>query len=265
MVDDLAAAGDEAKDRMFVTALARGLDVLRCFGPDDQYLGNQDIARRTGLPKPTVCRMTHTLTRLGYLRFNGRLEKYQLGAGVLSLGYAALATMNIRDIVRPYLQSLADMTNASVSMGMRDRLSMVYVATCRGRGPVTLRLDVGSRLPLATTSMGKAYLAVVPEDERLRLLDELAVQNGELWPRMKAGIDQALEDYRSLGFTLATGEWQREIHAVGRAFVLPDGETVMALNCGAASYMMPADKLKTEFGPRLVETVSAIEAALARP
>lgn len=130
---------------------------------------------------------------------------------------------------------------------------------------MTLRLDVGSRLPIPTTSMGKAYLAVVSAAERQRVMADLAVRHGEQWPAMQAGIEQALADYRNFGFTLATGEWQSEIHAVGRAFVLPDGETVMALNCGAASYMMPADKLKSDFGPRLVETVSAIEAALARP
>ena len=49
------------KDRQFVTALARGLEILRCFQAGDPALGNQDIAERTGLPKPTVSRLTHTL------------------------------------------------------------------------------------------------------------------------------------------------------------------------------------------------------------
>ncbi|MFA6022118.1 MAG: helix-turn-helix domain-containing protein, partial [Rhodospirillales bacterium] len=43
---------EDSKDRMFITALARGLEVLRCFGPSDSMLGNQDISQRTGLPKP---------------------------------------------------------------------------------------------------------------------------------------------------------------------------------------------------------------------
>ena len=54
-------------DRKFVTALARGLEVLRVFTPTEGLLGNGEIAERTGLPKPTVSRLTYTLTKLGYL------------------------------------------------------------------------------------------------------------------------------------------------------------------------------------------------------
>jgi DNA-binding IclR family transcriptional regulator len=56
-----------ATDRSFVVALSRGLDVLRAFHPSDGLLGNQEIAARTNLPKPTVSRLTYTLTKLGYL------------------------------------------------------------------------------------------------------------------------------------------------------------------------------------------------------
>src|SRR5215813_1294806 len=56
--------GLPSKDRQFVTALARGLDILRAFHAGEGMLGNQEIAHRTGLPKPTVARLTHTLTDL---------------------------------------------------------------------------------------------------------------------------------------------------------------------------------------------------------
>src|SRR5438309_3969472 len=67
-----------ATDRSFVVALSRGLDVLRAFHPNDGLLGNQEIAARTNLPKPTVSRLTYTLTKLGYLTPVPRFEKYQL-------------------------------------------------------------------------------------------------------------------------------------------------------------------------------------------
>src|SRR5687767_15616748 len=57
-------------DRQFATTLARGLEVLRCFTPLEPMLGNKEISVRTGLPKPTVSRLTYTLTKLGYLRHN---------------------------------------------------------------------------------------------------------------------------------------------------------------------------------------------------
>jgi hypothetical protein len=65
-------------DRKFVVALARGLEVLRAFRADDGFLGNLEIAERTGLPKPTVTRLTYTLCELGYLAQVPRLGKYRL-------------------------------------------------------------------------------------------------------------------------------------------------------------------------------------------
>jgi len=90
-------------DRQFATTLARGLEVLRCFTPLEPLLGNKEISVRTGLPKPTVSRLTYTLTKLGYLRHNMRLGKYQLGSAVLSIGYPLLASMNVRQVARPLM------------------------------------------------------------------------------------------------------------------------------------------------------------------
>src|SRR4029077_10170552 len=99
--------GVPSKDRQFVTALARGLDILRAFHAGEGMLGNQEIAHRTGLPKPTVARLTHTLTELGYLNYIRRFRKYELGASVLALGYAAISSMDVRRASRQPLETLA--------------------------------------------------------------------------------------------------------------------------------------------------------------
>jgi len=255
---------EDDKDRQFVTALARGLEVLRCFRPGESMLGNQEIAERTGLPKPTISRLTHTLTKLGYLAYIDRLGKYQLGTPVLSLGYAALSNMDIRQVARPLMQELADYSDASVSLGSRDRLSMIYVENCRGNGTLTLRLDVGSRIPIATTAMGRAFLAAISEKERAYLMDHLHKRFADDWTRVKAGIEQAVKDHRERGFTISAGDWNKDVHAVGVAVVAPDTGNVYALNCGGAGFLLPRDKLEGDYGPRLVQLARNIEAALGR-
>ena len=255
---------DEIKDRQFVVALARGLEVLRAFTPKDNILGNQDIAAITHLPKPTVSRLTHTLTRLGYLTYSERLGKYQLGTAVLSLGYAALANIGVRQIARPFMQELADYANASVSLGSRDRLNMVYVEHCRSDATVTLRLDLGSRIPVETTAMGRALLAALPASERQYLMDHAAKHDPKNWPRIKSGIEQAVEDYRKHGFVISAGEWQSDVHAVGVPLVPPDGSPILALNCGGPAFLFDRKRLTEDLGPRLVNLVRNVEAALMR-
>src|SRR4029077_13563643 len=80
-------------DRHFVTALARGLEVLACFRHGDRVLGNQELSQRCGLAKSTISRLTHTLTKLGYLIYVEDSAKYSLGTATLSLGSAMLSRL----------------------------------------------------------------------------------------------------------------------------------------------------------------------------
>jgi len=116
-------------DRKFVTALSRGLDVLRCFGPRDRWLANLDIAKRTGLAKPTVSRLAYTLTKLGFLRYSESTNKYALGSAAITLGFAALGQLDIRRVARPLMQELSEYTKTSVHLAVSDRLSMQVVDT----------------------------------------------------------------------------------------------------------------------------------------
>jgi DNA-binding IclR family transcriptional regulator len=257
-------AGDDApKERKFVTAVARGLEVLRAFGAGDRHLGNQEIAVRTGLPKPTVSRLTFTLTRLGYLRYAEVEGKYALGSAVLGLGLAALGQMDVRRIARPLMQALAEHTDGSVNLGIRDQLGMVYIDTYRNAASYTVQLDIGSRVPMATSSMGRAYLAAVPERARKAVLDEIRAADPSSWAEVKKGIEQALRDYEERGFCMALGEWRREVHAVAVPLPSPDGAEVFVFSCSGAPFQFGREKLEAEIGPRLITLVGNVRSALA--
>jgi DNA-binding IclR family transcriptional regulator len=250
----------EVRDRQFVVALARGLDVLRAFKPGESALGNQEIATRTGLPKPTVSRLTHTLCSLGYLDYLEQTGKYKLGTPVLSLGYACLAGDDVRQVARPWMQQLADYSGVSVGLGGRDKLSMLYLESCRPDTAVTLRLDVGSRIPMATTAMGRAFLAALPEDERDYLVDRIRHRSRSAnWPKIRDGIDKAIDDVATQGFTVSLGEWNPDVAAVGAPFASRDGSPLKAFNCGGPAFLLDRKRLKNDFGPRLVEMVRNVE------
>ncbi|WP_298435036.1 IclR family transcriptional regulator [Geobacter sp.] len=257
--------GTSDRSRHFITSLARGFEVLRSFRPGERFLGNQEIARRTGLPKSTVSRLTATLTELGYLKHSKNLEKYYLGTAVLSLGYSLLGNMEIRQIARPMMHELADHAQASVAIGARDRHEMVYVENCRcSATSFTLRLDVGSHIPIATTAMGRAYLCGLPDRERDHLLDQLRVRNGSDWPKIRAGFEQALREYQDRGFCLSVGDWQKDVNAVAVPFVPADGSEVFAFNCGGPAFQLRRHMLEDNIGPHLVALVRNVQAEAYR-
>ena len=250
-----------ATDRSFVVALSRGLDVLRAFHPNDGLLGNQELAARTNLPKPTISRLTYTLTKLGYLTPVPRFEKYQLAPSAMALGYAALANLGVRHLSEPYREEVMRETGGAVAVGGRDRHSMIYFGQSR-TGLLGIQLDVGSRVPIATTAMGRAYIWALADDERANLLRELRDHYGNRWSRMRDGIERAGEMVARHGFTVSAGEWQEDVHAVGVALKLNDGTGPYAFNCGAPAFRFTEDRLMTDIGPRLVTMVRKIEAAL---
>src|SRR5471032_2430743 len=144
-------------DRQFATTLARGLDILHTFTPRDSQLGNAELAARTGMTKATISRFTYTLTRLGYLRVNRMNNKFHLGSAVLSLGYPLLASLAVRQIARPSMKELADHIRGSVSLGMRDRLNVVYLETSRSSTPLGLPADIGLSYPIVRTAMAAPF------------------------------------------------------------------------------------------------------------
>lgn len=254
------SAGKE--DRHFVTALARGLAVLSCFSSGEKMLGNLDIAKRCRLPKSTVSRLTYTLTRLGYLVFVEETGKYRLGTSTLALGSAMLARLDVRDLSRPLMQDLADFSKAMVSLGSRDRLSMIYVGNARSSAALTLSLDVGSRIPIATTAMGRAYLALVSEREREDIMERVRELDEVAWPAIRQGIDRALKQYAETGCVSSFGEWQADVNAIAVPLRPGGGLPPMAINCGGPAFTLSKEFLLNEVRPKLVELVRQLEASL---
>ncbi|PBY64893.1 IclR family transcriptional regulator [Pseudomonas aeruginosa] len=260
LIDPMQEKDEELKDRQFVTALARGLELLRCFTPRESLLGNQELAKKTCLPKPTVSRLTHTLTRLGYLRHLPHSGKYQLEVGVMSFGYAMLSNLSIRALARPLMEEMAGYAKAAVAMAARDRLSMVYLDVVHGEANLTMRRQVGSHLSLHRSAIGRACLAAMPEDEREFILGHIRKRHPEDWPEVRKGLERAFRDYADYGFCLSLGEWQRDVNAVGVA-LHHESHGLLAFNCGGPSFHLKREKLEDDIGPRLLHMVHNIEAA----
>lgn len=248
----------DKNDRQFVTALARGLELLRCFTPQRPYLGNQDLSQLTGLPKGTITRLTYTLVKLGYLKQHTTSSKYQLAAGVLGFGYAMMANISINNLVTPYMEELADYANSAVAMATRDRLMMVYLNVVQGSGTTTMRRNVGSYLPIHLSAMGRACLASMAPAEQEFILDAIRSKYKDDWLKIRRGLDKAFKDYEDYGYCFSISEWQKDVNAVATAIMHPT-EGLLTFNCGAPSFVLSRTKLEEDIAPRLLHMKNNIE------
>ena len=258
------APSPAAVDRDFVTALARGLEVLRCFSRSGSLLGPTEVAQMSGLPKSTVTRLIHTLTTLDYLSYLPDSGKYRLGPAMLTLNTAPREQIDVREIARPLMQELAASTGAQVALVTRDQLSVLYLETFRGQSLVTLNLNVGSRIPLAVTAGGRAYLAGLPAPERANLLERLRSLDEHAWLTLEPKIQASLNEYADTGCCSSLGDWVRQIHGLAVPLALGPGVPLMALSIAGVADLYPADKMMNEIRPKLLALARAIEAQAGR-
>lgn len=252
----------DAVDRQFASTLGRGLDVLRCFTATHPVLGNKDISQRTGLPKPTVSRLTYTLTTLGYLRHVPRLGKYELGSAVLSIAYPLLANIKVRQIARLQMKALAEYARGWVSLGMRERLNMVYIETSRSTEALDSKPDIGQTFPILMSAMGRAYLAGLEEHEREAVINQIKVKTPEAWAKHSGKVQSSLEDFRGRGICFHHGDFNPHVHTVAVPMRRRGDADILVFNCAVPVHAVQRGQLESDLGPRLVEMTRSVEAML---
>lgn len=250
---------EPAQDRAFVNGLARGLAVMAAFSPERSQMTLGELSQETGLPKTTVARLAHTLVKLGYVYVSPDNGKYQLHPRVLTLGYPVMATMDKRHVALPMMQELANYSRGTVSLGIRDGLSMILIERSRDRTVRALPLDIGSRIPIWSTSMGRAYFAAAGKPEQDDILSEFKTFDPKRFKEVERSLRAAEAEYREKGYCAAVGTWEDDVNAVGVAVALSNN-ALAAFNCGGPSSRIDEASLD-DLGTRLAELAHHFQTA----
>ena len=235
-----------------VTPLVRALVLISAFAPQERWLGNGQLAQRTGLPLSTVSRIARSLVHLGYLLYDGVERKYRLSPAVLGLGYAAIVHSAIQGLAGERMAAFAWQHKVHVCLAVRDRLDLV-VLECRRclESPVTLPLHVGMRVGIALSPMGWSLLAALPELERCYLLENVQRRILRDWARLHRRVLVGMAQVGEKGYCTAIGEWEPELGILA-APVLLEGNAPFVLVCVGASHAMSRARVERDLGPRLL-------------
>ncbi|WP_459618637.1 IclR family transcriptional regulator [Bordetella sp. 2513F-2] len=241
-------------------SLERGIAILRAFRPGSELLGNGELAERTGLSRATVSRLTQTLVKTGFLQHEPALRAYRLGAPVLSLGHAMRSSSPVLRIAAPMMQALAQSRRINVGLAVPDGEDMVYLESVRYARRASLRTVVaGQRVPIALTSLGRAYLATLDDAARERLLAPMYARKPSAGRRLRREIAAAVADVRRQGWCLAS--WQPEVVALATPLALGGGP-VHVLNVSTSGLAEPL-RAAPDLAQALLELARRIERAAA--
>ncbi|MGK5683842.1 IclR family transcriptional regulator [Actinoplanes sp. URMC 104] len=218
-------------------SVERAFEVLELLTGSGRELSLSEITAATGRPAPSVHRLVRTLVALGYVRQEAS-RRYALAPALIRLGDAAARQFGTW--ANPLLAELVDQIGESANMAILDGAHALYVAHVAGRHTMRMFTEVGHRVPLHSTGVGKALLTQLPEAEAGRLLRFAGM------PRITdqtitdpSDLLQELSGARALGYTLDNGE--QEVGVACVAVPVPAAPSLTAI-----SFSAPAPRLTPE-------------------
>jgi IclR family pca regulon transcriptional regulator len=218
----------DTDDPAYVQSLARGLAVIRAFGPETPVLTLADVARATGLTRATARRFLLTLEHLGYVQSSQR--DFRLTPRVLELGFSYLSALSLPEVAQPHLEELSRVVNESTSAALLDGGSIVYVARVPTRRIMSVSITIGTRFPAAATSLGRVLLAALPDDEVDNRLSQLSLEPlTEHTLTDPTSLKEELMRVRKQGWSLVDQELEMGIRSLA-APLKKNGEVVAAIN-----------------------------------
>ncbi|HEU5370332.1 MAG TPA: IclR family transcriptional regulator C-terminal domain-containing protein [Ktedonobacterales bacterium] len=243
----------------FIEALARGLDVIRAFGPGRPTMSLSEVAAATSLARPTARRMLLTLEELGYVR--AAHGEFTLTPRVLELGMAYIGAVSMWDIARPHMEQLVGYTGESSSLAQLDGSDIVYVARVAVPKIITIAVTIGTRFPALQTSLGKVLLAALPPDELERVLAEPS--RSGLTPIWKPDVEErnrVLCEVRERGWSLTDEHLAPGIRSIAAPVRDGSNQVIAALNISVHAAETSIETLTEQYLPLLLQTAAAISA-----
>ena len=251
---------DSESGRDFVTALARGLMVVRAFSRDKPEMTLAEVAAATRLSAATARRCLHTLRDLGYVSSFGR--KFMLRSKILDLGAAFWSSMGLEHVAQVHLREIVDKVGDSASLAVLEGADVLYLAHAAHHRTVRLAAGIGVRFPAYATSLGRAMLAYLEP----QLLDHYltTVEMRPLTHRTETDSErlrQALADVRRDGYAAIEDELDYGLASIAVPIIV--GETaVAAINSSANSARRDKAALVEERLPILRRAAGTITRAV---
>jgi DNA-binding IclR family transcriptional regulator len=231
--------------------------ILELFSDRRPALTMGEIAELTELNRATVYRFCQTLLQLGYLEDAGD-RRLRPGLKAVSLARAALSSHELPDLALPHLRRLRRETGETVNMALLDGAHVVYVSRLLSDDLLALRLFVGSRLPAYASSLGRAILAYLPEDEVQELIDQLPLQPlTEYTIVNRAQLLAELQRVRRRGYAINNQEFVLGIFGIAAPIFDVSGRPVAAINLSLAR-VPKRSEIESTLAPQVVEAAAAV-------
>ena len=217
------------------SGLLRALGVINLIADHaPQSLGVSTVARELDLPKAVAHRILKEFTSSGFLVFDDMTKKYRLGPASLTLGLAALRTLDVPRIARPHLQRMVARTGETATLSVRNGWVRVYVDQVLSPHEIRMSISLGTSHPLYAGSSSKAILAFLHDEEIEHYLAGHALD--AVTPSTITDVERLQSEIaavRETGYAVSRGERQFGAGSVAAPIFRAAGEVFGSISlCG---------------------------------
>ena len=263
-LDEIAA--DDAGDlgpagRDYVNALARGLEVIKVFTRYTPKMTLTEVSQATGMTRATVRRFLLTLAHEGYVEISGK--HFCLRPKILELGFSALSSMDLWDVVQPVINDLSEKLGESCFSAVLDGDSVIYVARATPNRRVNVGISIGSRVPAHCVSTGRVLLAALPEEQLHQYIDSMVLTKFTAnTVTSKVQLRGMLEEVRRQGWSIVDQELEVGLRSLSVPVRDGSDQIVAALNVCCPSTRISLEDMKTRILAVTLEAARNISQAL---
>jgi IclR family pca regulon transcriptional regulator len=238
----------------------RAATLLRLLADLDKPVTFTELVEAMGLNKATVYRLVQTLLSSGFLR-QAPGGGYTLGPALITLGQAALRETGLPEVAQPHMERLHERLQEVVVLSVLDGQEIVYVARLHASQILSIRGNVGDRLPAYCTSAGQAMLAGL-DDEEVRALVVDLPPAGPKAPSSMKQLLRKLADTRARGYAINDEELAVGHRAAAAPVLDHSNSVVAALSLSVPAARVSRDQVETFAVNALVPTAKQLSVDL---
>jgi len=257
--------GDGAAERDVIQVVSRAFDVLRCFGSQEVCLGNHEIATRCALPRSTVTRLTHTLTRMGQLVYLPEEQKYRIGPSAVAMSSSMMKGARFGTLIRDRLEEVARHLAGIVGFAIPDRFHLVNFECASSGSGIDIPEVAGGRVPMAVTAGGAAYTAALEPEAGKAFIAEMEREAPDDARLLKPRLEANRQFLRRNGYVVVCGLLSPGVSGVAVPLWAPQFQTFVVVSVKLLTAMYGETRLHAEVAPRMVELGRAVAVVLQGP
>jgi DNA-binding IclR family transcriptional regulator len=251
------------ESRNFVQSLSRGLSLLSLLAKSSRPLTLTELSQKLGFSKGCIQRLTFTLLHLRYIERDRANKAFRLGREAFSIGFPDHRNMDLERLAYPYLEATSKEIEETLNLAVLDGKEIVYVGRVVSQQTLNISMQIGSRRPLHSTSMGKAILAFMAKGRLKELLDTLEMASfTSRTVTTRRELERDLDRITVRGFAVSNGEMEIGVRSVAAPIRNASGAVIAAVNIAVPAIRVSLRQLETVMAEKVTETADKISFVL---